>query len=140
MPASISQKRATFKALHESGCFVLPNPWDVASAHALASLGFKALATTSAGFAWSQARADGGASRAEVLQHMSEMVEASPLPINADFESGFANTLDELAVSVRMAVETGVAGLSIEDSTGDSQAPLRTWSSQSSECRSRALS
>jgi len=125
MPASISQKRAAFKTLHNSGCFVLPNPWDVASAHALASLGFNALATTSAGLAWSRARPDGGLSRADVLQHMREMANATELPVNADFESGFAQTLDELAVSVRLAVETGVAGLSIEDSTGDPQAPLR---------------
>lgn len=123
---SISQKRAAFRALHQSGCFVLPNPWDAGSASALASLGFKALATTSSGYAWSRARADGQLSRDETLAHMRYMVEASDLPINADFESGFAGTPEGVAESVRMAVETGVAGISIEDSTGDAQAPLRS--------------
>ena len=123
---SISQKRAAFRALHQSGCFVLPNPWDAGSASALASLGFKALATTSSGYAWSCARADGQLSRDETLAHMRYMVEASDLPINADFESGFADTPEGVAESVRMAVETGVAGISIEDSTGDAQAPLRS--------------
>lgn len=123
---SISQKRAAFRALHQSGCFVLPNPWDAGSASALASLGFKALATTSSGYAWSRARADGQLSRDETLAHMRYMVEASDLPINADFESGFADTPEGVAESVRMAVETGVAGISIEDSTGDAQAPLRS--------------
>ena len=123
---SISQKRAAFRALHQSGCFVLPNPWDAGSASALASLGFKALATTSSGYAWSCARADGQLSRDETLAHMRYMVEASDLPINADFESGFAGTPEGVAESVRMAVETGVAGISIEDSTGDAQAPLRS--------------
>ncbi|VFR21730.1 FIG00964453: hypothetical protein [plant metagenome] len=122
---SISQKRAAFRVLHQSGCFVLPNPWDAGSASALASLGFKALATTSSGYAWSWARADGQLSRAETLAHMRYMVEASDLPINADFESGFADTPEGMAESVRMAVETGVAGISIEDSTGDSHVPLR---------------
>ena len=122
----ISQKRAAFRALHQSGCFVLPNPWDAGSASALASLGFKALATTSSGYAWSRARADGQLSRDETLAHMRYMVEASDLPINADFESGFADTPEGVAESVRMAVETGVAGISIEDSTGDAQAPLRS--------------
>ena len=123
---SISQKCAAFRALHQSGCFVLPNPWDAGSASALASLGFKALATTSSGYAWSRARADGQLSRDETLAHMRYMVEASDLPINADFESGFADTPEGVAESVRMAVETGVAGISIEDSTGDAQAPLRS--------------
>ncbi len=123
---SIAQKRAAFRALHQSGCFVLPNPWDAGSASALASLGFKALATTSSGYAWSCARADGQLSRDETLAHMRYMVEASDLPINADFESGFADTPEGVAESVRMAVETGVAGISIEDSTGDAQAPLRS--------------
>lgn len=123
---NISQKRAAFRALHQSGCFVLPNPWDAGSASALASLGFKALATTSSGYAWSRARADGQLSRDETLAHMRYMAEASDLPINADFESGFADTPEGVAESVRMAVETGVAGISIEDSTGDAQAPLRS--------------
>ena len=122
---TVAQKRAAFRALHQSGCFVLPNPWDVGSARALAGLGFKALATTSAGHAWSRGQADGGQTRDDVLAHLREMVDATELPINADFESGFGDTLDELAASVRLAVDTGVAGLSIEDSTGNPQAPLR---------------
>lgn len=123
---NVSQRRAAFRALHQSGCFVLPNPWDAGSANVLSSLGFKALATTSSGYAWSCARADGQLSRDETLAHMRYMVEASDLPINADFESGFADTPEGVAESVSMAVETGVAGISIEDSTGDAQAPLRS--------------
>ena len=132
---SIAQKRAAFRALHQSGCFVLPNPWDAGSASALASLGFKALATTSSGYAWSCARADGQLSRDETLAHMRYMVEASDLPINADFESGFAGTPEGVAESVRMAVETGVAGISIEDSTGDAQAPLRSLAESAERMR-----
>lgn len=122
---SVSQKRAIFRELHQTGCFVLPNPWDAGSASVLAGLGFKALATTSSGYAWSCARADGQLSRAETLAHLGAMVEATDLPVNADFESGFADTPEGVAESVRMAVETGVAGISIEDSTGDPQSPLR---------------
>lgn len=122
---SPSQKRAAFRELHQSGCFVLPNPWDAGSARFLAGLGFKALATTSSGYAWSCARADGQLSRAETLAHMRAMVEATDLPINADFESGFADTAEGVAESVHMAVETGVAGISIEDSTGNPDTPLR---------------
>lgn len=121
----ISNKRAVFRELHKSGCFVMPNPWDMGSAALLARLGFKALATTSAGYAWSCGRADGQLSRAEVLAHMRAMVQATDLPINADFESGFADTAEGVAESVRMAVETGVAGISIEDSTGNQSMPLR---------------
>ncbi|MGW7771524.1 isocitrate lyase/PEP mutase family protein [Pseudomonas machongensis] len=123
---SIAQKRADFRALHQSGCFVLPNPWDLGSASILATLGFKALATTSSGHAWSCARADGYSSREQVLEHMRQLVEASHLPINADFESGFADTPQAVAESVRLAVETGVAGLSIEDGTGDARTPIRS--------------
>ncbi len=122
---SASQKRSAFRALHQSGCFVLPNPWDAGSANALATLGFKALATTSSGYAWSCARADGQLSRDETLAHLRQLTAATDLPINADFESGFAQTPEGVAESVRMAIDTGVAGLSIEDSTGDPQAPLR---------------
>lgn len=122
---TVSEKRAAFRALHASGCFVLPNPWDLGSAQALAGMGFQALATTSSGHAWSRARADGQLSRAETLAHMREMAQASDLPINADFESGFAGTPEGVAESVRLAVETGVAGISIEDSTGQAEAPLR---------------
>ncbi|AWM58277.1 isocitrate lyase/phosphoenolpyruvate mutase family protein [Stutzerimonas stutzeri] len=123
--SSVSQKRAVFRALHQSGCFVLPNPWDAGSAVALAAMGFKALATTSSGYAWSRARADGQLPRDEVLAHMRSMVQAPPLPVNGDFESGFAETSEGVAESVRMAVETGIAGISIEDSSGDPRQPLR---------------
>ena len=121
---SIADKRRAFHRLHESGCFVIPNPWDVGSARYLQGLGFKALATTSSGFAWSHGHRDGGMSRDRVLDHLTEMVEATDLPINADFESGFAPDAAGVAESVRLAVETGVAGLSIEDSTGDASRPL----------------
>jgi 2-methylisocitrate lyase-like PEP mutase family enzyme len=121
---SIADKRRAFRRLHETGCFVLPNPWDVGSARYLQSLGYKALATTSSGFAWSHGHRDGGMSRDRVLDHLTEMVEATDLPINADFESGFAPDAAGVTDSVRLAVETGVAGLSIEDSTGDAAKPL----------------
>ncbi len=121
---SIADKRRTFHRLHESGCFVIPNPWDVGSARFLQGLGFKALATTSSGFAWSHGHRDGGMSRDRVLDHLTEMVEATDLPINADFESGFAPDAAGVADSVRLAVESGVAGLSIEDSTGNASQPL----------------
>src|SRR6267154_1863812 len=121
---SITDKRRSFRRLHESGCFLLPNPWDLGSARYLQSLGFKALATTSAGFAWSHGHRDGGMSRDRVLDHLTEMVEATDLPINADFESGFAPDAAGVADSVKLAVATGVAGLSIEDSTGTATQPL----------------
>lgn len=125
MPTSIASKRATFRALHASGCFVLPNPWDIGSAKVLEGLGFKALASTSAGFAWSQGLPDNRVTRAMVLEHLRALVAATEVPINADFEGGFGSTPAEVAESVRMAVDTGVAGLSIEDSTGDAKQPLR---------------
>lgn len=121
---SIADKRRAFHKLHESGCFVIPNPWDVGSARYLQSLKFKALATTSSGFAWSHGHSDGTMSRDRVLDHLTELVEATDLPINADFEHGFAPDAAGVAESVRLAVATGVAGLSIEDSTGDSSRPL----------------
>jgi 2-methylisocitrate lyase-like PEP mutase family enzyme len=121
---SIADKRRAFLRLHQHGCFVLPNPWDVGSARYLQSLGFKALATTSSGFAWSHGHRDGGMSRDRVLDHLAEMVEATDLPINADFEHGFAPDAAGVAESVRLAAETGVAGLSIEDSTGQASKPL----------------
>jgi 2-methylisocitrate lyase-like PEP mutase family enzyme len=121
---SIADKRRTFHKLHEAGCFVIPNPWDVGSARYLQGLKFKALATTSSGFAWSHGHHDGGMSRDRVLEHLTQMVEATDLPINADFEHGFAPDAAGVADSVRLAVATGVAGLSIEDSTGDSSRPL----------------
>ncbi len=111
--------------MHRSGCFVIPNPWDAGSAKYLATLGFKALATTSSGYAWSQGRADGAVPRELVLQHLRTLVDATDLPVNADFEAGYASTPEGVAESVRMAIDTGVAGLSIEDSTYDEQKPLR---------------
>jgi 2-methylisocitrate lyase-like PEP mutase family enzyme len=121
---SIADKRRTFHKLHQAGCFAIPNPWDVGSARFLQGMGFKALATTSSGFAWSHGHRDGGMSRDRVLDHLTDMVEATNLPINADFESGFASDAAGVAESVRLAVETGVAGLSIEDSTGDASRPI----------------
>ena len=123
-PASAADKRRAFHRLHESGCFVIPNPWDIGSARYLQSLGFKALATTSSGFAWSRARADNQVDRVVVLEHLRDIVAATDLPINADYESGFGRDAAGVAESVRLAVETGVAGLSIEDSTGDEATPL----------------
>lgn len=123
---SVADKREAFRRLHEARCFVIPNPWDIGSARILQGLGFKALATTSSGFAWSQGRPDNGISREMALAHLAEMVAATDVPINADFESGFAADPAGVAQSVRLAVETGVAGLSIEDSTGDADAPLFT--------------
>ena len=123
-PSSVAEKRRRFHELHRSGCFVIPNPWDLGSARYLEALGFEALATTSSGFAWSQGRPDGGMPREAVLAHLRAMVEATNVPINADFEGGFAHGPQGVAQSVRLAVETGVAGLSIEDSTGDIAKPL----------------
>ena len=121
---SVADKRRVFHQLHQSGCFAIPNPWDVGSALFLQSLGFKALATTSSGFAWSRGYPDNGISREMALSHLQEMVAATELPVNADFESGFASDAVGVAESVRLAVETGVAGLSIEDSTGVAAQPL----------------
>lgn len=123
--STIEQKRNLFWTLHQSGCFVLPNPWDVGSAQSLASMGFKALATTSSGHAWSCGKPDGTMQRDAVLQHMREMVEATDLPINADFEDGYGRSPDEVFENALLAVATGVAGFSIEDSTGDPQSPVR---------------
>ena len=121
---SVADKRREFQRLHHSGCFVIPNPWDVGSARYLQSLGFKALATSSAGFAWSQGYADGSVPRERMLAHLHQIVDATDVPVNADFGSGFAETPAQLEESVRLAVETGVAGLSIEDSTADPSQPL----------------
>ena len=117
-------RRTAFRKLHESGCFLIPNPWDVGSARALEKLGFKALATTSSGFAWSRGHADNTMDVEAVLAHCREIVEATELPVNADFEDGHARDIDGLKKNVRRCVETGVAGLSIEDSTGDASQPL----------------
>lgn len=124
IPSSLAARRAAFRKLHESGCFVIPNPWDVGSARALEKLGFRALATTSSGFAWSRGRADNAMDLDAVLAHCREIVEATDLPVNADFEDGHARDLDRLRENVRRCIETGVAGVSIEDATGDSSQPL----------------
>jgi 2-methylisocitrate lyase-like PEP mutase family enzyme len=121
---SIADKRRTFHRLHQSGCFLLPNPWDVGSALYLQSLGFKALASTSSGLAWSQGRRDNGLPLEQVLAHLRSMVEATDLPLNADFENGFGADAAKVSASVRLAVDAGVAGLSIEDSTGVAATPL----------------
>ena len=113
-----------FRRLHEAGCFVMPNPWDIGSAVALEGLGFKALATTSAGHAWTLARPDNGVRRDEALEHLRRIAGAVSVPVNADFENGFANEPHGVAVNVELATTTGVAGLSIEDSTGDPGEPL----------------
>jgi 2-methylisocitrate lyase-like PEP mutase family enzyme len=115
---SIAERRAAFRALHERGCFLLPNPWDRGSARYLEHLGFAAVATTSSGAAWSRGRADGTATRDEALDHLADIVAATGLPVNADFENGYGLTADEVAANVALAVETGVAGLSIEDAVG----------------------
>jgi len=123
--SSFSARRQAFRKLHESGCFVIPNPWDAGSARYLEGLGFKALATTSSGVAWRHAKADGQMSLEEVLAHLREMVASTTLPVNADFEGGYALDAAGVARNVALAIETGVAGISIEDSTGDADAPLR---------------
>jgi len=114
---TVEQKRAAFRALHETGCFVLPNPWDRGSARLLQHMGFSALASTSSGYAWTTGRPDYAVSRDDVLHHLSELCAAVDLPVNADFESGFADAPEEVALHVGLAIETGVAGLSIEDRT-----------------------
>ncbi len=119
-----ADKRRAFRDLHASGCFAIPNPWDIGTAKYLQRLGFKALATTSSGFAWSQGLPDGKLSRDQALAHFESLVAATDLPVNADFEGGFAKNALELAENVRLAVATGVAGLSIEDSTGEPDRPL----------------
>ncbi|HEU0198411.1 MAG TPA: isocitrate lyase/phosphoenolpyruvate mutase family protein [Nevskiaceae bacterium] len=127
MPQSeFSARRAAFRKLHESGCFLIPNPWDAGAAKLLASLGFKALATTSSGFAWSRGGRDGGMSVDAVLENCRTLVSATVLPVNADFENGHAEALDELKHNVQRCVDTGVAGLSIEDFTGDAAHPFYT--------------
>jgi 2-methylisocitrate lyase-like PEP mutase family enzyme len=121
---SVAEKRAAFHKLHQSGCFVIPNPWDVGSARYLQGLGFKALASTSSGFAWSQAEADTAVGVDTVLAHLKEICAATDVPVNADFEGGYADDPAGVAKNVKRCCETGVAGLSIEDSTGDKDKPL----------------
>ncbi|ENX35897.1 hypothetical protein F889_00596 [Acinetobacter colistiniresistens] len=125
MQPTIAEKRKIFRDLHQTGCFVLPNPWDAGSAKMLQQLGYHALATSSAGYAWSCGKTDGQLSRAEVLTHLHTLVQSTDLPVNADFESGFAETIEGVFESVSMAIATGVAGISIEDSTGNMEQPLR---------------
>jgi len=124
MPISLADKRATFRKLHESGCFVIPNPFDIGSAKALARMGFKALASTSAGFAWTIGKADNHVTIDDVCAHLAGMCGAVDLPVNADFENGFAHEPEKVAINVARGARTGVAGLSVEDSTGDASKPL----------------
>jgi 2-methylisocitrate lyase-like PEP mutase family enzyme len=115
---TVADKRAAFRALHEQGFFIIPNAWDGGSAVRLAKLGFKAIASTSAGAAWAAGRQDGELSRDEVLAHLRQLVAATDLPVNADFENGFDDAPEGVAHNITLAVETGVAGLSIEDWSG----------------------
>jgi 2-methylisocitrate lyase-like PEP mutase family enzyme len=126
MAADYSGRRQIFRTLHERGCFVMPNPWDPGSARYLRSLGFQAVATTSAGFAFSRGLPDSSHAVPvdAVLGHIADIVNAVELPVNADFESGYSDSPDGVAVNVRRCVATGVAGLSIEDATGDRARPL----------------
>jgi len=124
MTLSTAEKRATFRKLHESGCFVIPNPWDVGSARALQGMGFKALASTSAGFAWSIGKSDNHITLDDICTHLTALCGATDLPVNADFEGGFAVEPEGVAANVSRAATTGVAGLSIEDSTGDKTNPI----------------
>src|SRR5256886_15018243 len=112
--ATIAERRQIFRQLHESGCFAIPNPWDIGSARYLQHLGFKAIATTSAGFAFSRGLPDGAVKRDDMLAHIRELVEATDVPVNADFENGYADDPNDVAESVRLCVATSVAGLSIE--------------------------
>ncbi|MEI8143977.1 MAG: isocitrate lyase/phosphoenolpyruvate mutase family protein [Alphaproteobacteria bacterium] len=125
MPApTIADRRERFRALHESVCFLIPNPWDVGSAVLLENLGFPALASTSAGFAWTRAKADGAASRDEVIDHLADLVAHTTVPINADYENAYAHAPADVAASVVAAAKSGIAGLSVEDNTGDAANPL----------------
>jgi 2-methylisocitrate lyase-like PEP mutase family enzyme len=123
-----SNRCRMFRQLHQSGCFVIPNPWDVGSARLLAQLGFPALATTSSGFAWSLGRPDNGVSLEEALAHFRAIAESVEIPVNADFEDGFAIEPDGVAANVAAATTTGIAGLSIEDSTGVASSALFEFS------------
>src|SRR6266481_498202 len=121
---TIEQKRAEFRRLHETGCFALPNPWDIGTAKYLQHLGFNAIATTSAGFAFSRGLSDGAVTRDEMLAHIDELVEATDIPVNADFESGYADDPNWVAENARLCAETGVAGLSIEDAADRKESPI----------------
>ena len=124
MTTQRDERVEAFHRLHEAGCFVMPNPWDAGGAVALQQMGFKAVATTSAGHAWTLARPDGGLRRDEALVHLRQIAGAVTVPVNADFENCFADDPDAVATNVKLAVATGVAGLSIEDSAGDADEPL----------------
>jgi 2-methylisocitrate lyase-like PEP mutase family enzyme len=124
MKVTIAERRRRFRQLHESACFVLPNAWDIGSARYLEWLGFEAIASTSAGLAFSRGLPDNAVARDAVLDHLGELVNAVDVPVNADFENGFAHDPADVGKNVRLAVETGIAGLSIEDSTGDKSCPL----------------
>lgn len=121
---SISPKCQVFRTLHADGCFVIPNPWDIGSARYLRHLGFRALATSSAGYAFAQGLPDGAVSKAEMLRHIAGIVTATDLPVNADFGPGFADAPEQVAKNVKECIDTGVAGLSIEDATGRESEPL----------------
>ena len=123
----ISERLAVFHRLHRQGCFVMPNPWDIGSARMLVGLGFPAIATTSAGMAWSLGRRDNDISVDVVLAHLRTIAGCVEVPVNADFEDGFAADPDSVAVNVAKAATTGVAGLSIEDSTGSKAEPLHEF-------------
>lgn len=118
------EKRRSFRALHERGCFVIPNPWDPGSARWLQHLGFRALATTSAGFAFSRGLPDAAVPLAAMLEHVAEIASATDVPVNADFQGGYAVEPAEVGGNVRRCVETGIAGLSVEDASGDDAEPL----------------
>jgi 2-methylisocitrate lyase-like PEP mutase family enzyme len=121
---TVADKRKEFRRLHQSGCFVIPNPWDIGTTRYLQNMGFKALATTSAGFAWSRGFGDGAVPRDLMLAHIAEISAAADVPVNADFEGGYAHEPAGVAESVRLCCETGVCGLSIEDYTGDKDKAL----------------
>jgi 2-methylisocitrate lyase-like PEP mutase family enzyme len=121
---TIEEKREKFRTLHESGCFAIPNPWDIGTAKYLQHLGFQAIATTSAGFAFSRGLADGSVKRDEMIAHIRELVEATDIPVNADFENGYADEPNWCAENARVCAETGVAGLSIEDAADRKESPL----------------
>src|SRR5205809_7310462 len=122
--SSVEEKRSDFRRLHEAGCFAIPNPWDIGTARYLQHLGFKAIATTSAGFAFSRGLSDGAVKRDEMLAHIKELVDATDIPVNADFENGYADDPNEVAGTVKLCVANGVAGLSIEDATNRKESRL----------------
>jgi 2-methylisocitrate lyase-like PEP mutase family enzyme len=121
---TIAERRTAFSKLHQRGCFAIPNPWDIGTAKYLQHLGFKAIATTSAGFAFSRGLSDGAVKRDEMLAHIRELVEATDIPVNADFENGYADDPNWVAENARLCAETGVAGLSIEDAADRKESPL----------------